>query len=723
LRHWKTRCWAAALAAVAGVLCFAPLFDLLAYEFCAVLAIVASFASAHLGSLYAQQNAKQDVRNGFLSAAAQHLLLLTVPLLFISLNALRVRNCNYLEGFELFLLLPCASSVCSTAVGYFCARRAPPRCWPTLAALAVIVVSLGWGLVRLFVSPALFGYDPFVGFFPGPLYDEDVGVSTTLVVYRGMNFAFVVAAIAWLAGAKGRAALCGAIGLTLFLLGDRLGFRTSHASLHEALPGRVESQHIILRYDSARLDRSNAEDLARDHEWRYTQVAREFGAAPHDKIVSYVFPSAQAKRRRIGAGNTSIANPWRREIFLNYQAPPHSVVRHELAHVIAGAVRDDWFRAPITNLGLIEGLATALENPVNDGLTLHQQAKALRELGHAPSLQHVFGLGLLSEAPARSYTAAGSVIRWLLETRGAAYVRAIYARGKIDDLATIENQWLRFLDSQVVNEEAVAALRERFRRPAIFRRTCAHEIAQLKLAAEQQTGSDRVETRRKIANFEPSDPAHAAALARALAANAEVSRAQHETLQVFVHPNTTASLRHEMHELVGDLAWKAGDLEGARAAYTQALQQASGEGSQRQVRAKLYALKQETTEPLYRRFFLQDGPRDATATAVLLREIADLKSDGFPLYLLGRQLMQHDQYDDALRYLTRAEDLGLPDTGFIRENRRLIFWAAWRLRHFDRATAAAERLLQLGTTPGQRLEATDMLDRIRWERTTRLTFR
>ena len=54
-------------------------------------------------------------------------------------------------------------------------------------------------------------------------------------------------------------------------------------------------------------------------------------------MTAFFFRDAADKKRLMGAGDTYIAKPWRREVYLQVAAYPHPVLGHELAHVIAGA--------------------------------------------------------------------------------------------------------------------------------------------------------------------------------------------------------------------------------------------------------------------------------------------------------------------------------------------------------------------------------------------------
>ena len=198
----------------------------------------------------------------------------------------------------------------------------------------------------------------------------------------------------------------------------------------------------------------------------------------------------------MGAGNTLYARPWTREIFVQSERFPSTRLRHEMAHVFAGAFGDPLFGVafawrwhgplPLPTLasGLVEGVAEAADYGADDDQsTIHQQAAAMIADGRAPPLQAVVGAGFSAQSGARAYTMAGSFCRFLLETRGAAPLRRLYrSAGDFTaaygvPLATLETEWRDFLARQPLDARDRARASEQFRRPAIFKKVCARELA------------------------------------------------------------------------------------------------------------------------------------------------------------------------------------------------------------------------------------------------------
>ena len=159
------------------------------------------------------------------------------------------------------------------------------------------------------------------------------------------------------------------------------------------------------------------------------------------------------------------------------------------------------------------------------------------EAGLAPPLAAVVGAGFTTLAGRRAYTIAGSFSAFLLATRGAEKLRALYrSAGNFTDvyrvpLADLEREWRQFLARQPLTTRERAHASEEFRRPAIFKRVCARELA-ARLAEARAIQRD--EPARAVAILEstcrddPDEPTYRLALAEALAlAGRARARAHH----------------------------------------------------------------------------------------------------------------------------------------------------------------------------------------------------
>jgi tetratricopeptide (TPR) repeat protein len=762
--------WAALLAGLAGVLCFVPLFDVLGYDFGFALGMAAAFACVDVGqgvasrtrAATAEAPEPRAVGRQVGTAVAISLGLLMTPLLLSLANGLRVRNCNLLAGLGFFALLPVGTALFAAPAGVLAGLLAPRR--GRLLAWALPAISLAWTGYRLYADPAVFAFDPFGGYFPGPIYDEALRPPLRLLHFRLTNLVWIGGAVTLAMATLGRgldprrwrrwplaaAVPLVAAGVVLFAQRGPLGFHIRRPDLEAALDRTMTTEHFVLRYASSEAKTpADLELQAEDLEFRYHQLVETLGVEPAGPVTVWEFPSAELKKELVGAGRTLYARPWTREIFFQSDRFPAGHLRHELAHVFAGAFGDRLFGIalawrwpwpiPTLAMGLVEGVAEAADASDPDGAsTIHQEAAAMIADGLAPPLSSVVGAGFTAQSGARAYTLAGSFTTFLLETRGAERLRALYrSAGNFGDVyrvpfATLEDEWRRFLAKQRLSESDKARASEHFRRPAIFKKVCARELA---ARVAEARGLERVEPARAVRLLEdtcrddPHEPTFRLELAQARAFAGD-QRASLEGLgRIAADADVTRPLHAAAASLAAEIHFHARDYVNAVAAQRRALELATEDGDLRLATVKLRALESASSRETLGRALFGDALGAAGADPVLmfhlLSEFARLHpTERLGPYLVGRQLLARAP-EQALPFLRRAcdddvapsprkrEADALPPL-FERECRRMVAEAAYRLGDFERARVALTRLAAEADDDAEQLRALDMRARVTW---------
>jgi len=763
--------WGAILAALALLLDFVPLFDLLGYDFSFAVGLCTALAAVDIGQgAVAAARASQE-REGEPApdlwrltgrALAGGLGVLIAPLLLSGLDMVRVRNCNVPAGLGFYALLPVGTALFAAPAGVLAGLCFTRR--GRLVAFLLPAVSVLWTLARLYEDPAVFAFDPFGGYFPGPIYDEALRPPLRLLLYRVANLVWIASALTFAAAALGRgrdprawrrpqlgiATALLAAGIALFASGGRLGFHIQRSDLARALPGERQTTHFVLHYDPA--EGYAPIDLAlmlEDLEFRYDQLHQRLGAEPRGAITVWEFPSAESKKALVGAGNTLFARPWTREIFVQGDRFPSVRLRHEMAHVFAGAFGDPLFGVslawrwhgpvPLPTLasGLVEGIAEAADAGADgEESTIHQEAAAMIAAGNAPPLESVMGAGFSAQSGARAYTIAGSFCRFLLEMRGAAAMQRLY-RSAGDfiaaygtPLATLEAQWRDYLAHQPLDAQDRARASEQFRRPAIFKKVCARELAARASQARllMPTAPERaVALLEQTCADDPHEPTYRLALGEAWAATGQLPRALEITTQLSADGDLTVPMRARVASLAGTLYFLSGDYANAEAAEQRVLKLAPDEGERRLGYSRLRALAQPNARQTLGRALYGDRAGvagDPVLVFFLINEFARLyPRERLGPYLIGRQLLLRDAAR-ALPYLQRAcgdgagatapaADEALP-ADFGRECRRMTADAAYRVGDFPRARAAAQALIASTDREAERASARDMIERIAW---------
>lgn len=758
LRTRRALVWAALLAAAAGVCAFVPLLDMLGFEFAFALGLVASFAAADLGAALVRQRAELSVLRAWVVGTLRVWCLLVPPLVIVAANGLRVPPCDFGHGLVFYALLPGLAVPLATAAGLvaqacFSGRRGAAAAW------LIVFASIALGIVRFYAAPPIFGYDPFAGFFPGSLYDEDIELGPAFWWARLYQGATAAAALAMLAAmradsgwrirmARPRLRLL-ALAVGLAGVATTLHFRAADCGFHvtaEALAERMaalETEHFVIYYPRGASFTAQMSAIAKEHEFRWHQVQVAFGVTPQRKITSFYFASAAEKMRWMGAENAYIAKPWRHEIYLSHEDFPHGSLRHEIAHVFAGEFGDALFHVSVKwwgwpparfNVGLIEGAAVAADWPGNGLLTPDAAAKAMLDLGFLPPLSTILAPGFFAFSTARSYTTAGSFCHFLLERYGAASFRALYAAGGTEadfqsiygrSLAALDAEWRDHLAATVLSDDEREIARERYRRQGIFDRPCPHTVARLQSEAQELLAGgepDRaIALLRRVCVEDPDEPVQQLALAGALERAGQVAEAERIERGLGADAALSAPLRaRALLRLLDLLALQDRRTEAAAIAVT-ANALPVEESFRRNLALRQLALSDASIAPPLYRYLFARGPRGAEPEPVALLErahavIAAAPNHGLGHYLAGRILSARAAFADAAIELAEAARLGLDDARLRRENDRLLVVAAYLTDQLDLARAAADRLTAAEEPLSVRLYGRDWLARIAFSR-------
>ena len=710
------------LGALGGLL---PLLEVPGYELAMGGAWIGLLLAAPLG--WAAAAAERGRPGGSPALAALAAALASTALLGLLFLAVAARAaigpCRALDGALFFpvLALPSAWLGVSIAVALS---------WPGRRGLLasgfplVLLASLGATLLEAWRGPAAFAADHLLGLWPGPLYDEALRIDARVLLFRAGTVALAVLLAAASAaaerrrtGRRGGAALAVAGLAVLAVVGARVVLRVEvldgdRDAIAAALGGLHHGAACTLVHP-AELKPPAVAALSAECEFHAADLATALGLPAPPHVTVFVHRTDEEKRRHVGAGATSFTKPWLREIHLTLAASPHPVLRHELVHAVAAALRPGVLGVParaglLVQAGLVEGLAVALELP-RGGWTLHEWTAALRDLGLAPDVASQLGpAGFWTSAPARAYTASGSLLAFLLERHGAAAVATLYRTGDFQGafgrpLGPLVAEWQDYLAALPRPPGLAAAARARFSRPALFAVPCAREVAALEASAWSEAGHGQVASAcaglRRVSTLTgrvgPLKTAgdllaRSGALEQAEATYLEASRAAGDS-----DPALSAALASAR----ADLAWRRGEPAAAAAGWLAARAGPLDRQDRRLLEAKLAALADPALSSAVRDWLL--GLADpAVALPALERFDHPLTA-----YLAARARLARGEVVEALPLLRRADGGPLPE--LLREEARILL-AETRCAGGERREGA------LGLA-ALRDEATTGVDRVRAE--------
>lgn len=742
--------FAAALAVLGPfAIGFLPLFDGPGYE-AALAAGLLLPTTASVATALDTVTASLDGRRAFARGITTGALLGVLGWLVTLVHGVRVGFCDAVEGSEMFLLGPgigaIMGGVWGAVSGLVAVRhgRSPGRIAVLLSALGPlggIVVSL-W---RFYTSPMVFAFDPFFGFFAGTLYDSVITGLGRLATYRvGTSFTIVFAGAALSLVRRSESgevafeyrreplliATIALVGSAAHVLsGPALGHYQTTRSIREALGHSTKYGRCELVYPSGTPE-IEARALARDCDGHLQQLERFFGVSGTPRVVAFLFAGTDQKGYLMGAATTYIAKPWRHEIYLQRSGFPHPVMRHELAHVVAGGFGRGPFHVsgPLAGIipdpGRIEGVAVA-GAPRDEDLSLDEWARAMRDLRLLPPLRKVFKLSFLGEPSSRAYVVAGAFVDWLRRDRGMDAVRRWYGGESLESaagapLSALEAAWNASLDRTAVGPDVLAVARARFDQPAIFGRRCPHVVDRLAGEAGAALGaSDTVRAEllyHALLALDPHDLGARFGLATCAEheGRADVARAAYD--RITRDQSVARTARTRATELLGDRALASGNLAEADRFYAEVATLVVDADRLRALDVKRFAAKSDeaTRRALIAQLFgdPQYGRDPNVAAAELGAWSSRDPSTGIPDYLLARIHFGSGRFDLASDSLERALARTLPIPSVLREALRLRMVLACALGDPARVQGSYARWSELpGPRESERRDLAEFVER------------
>jgi tetratricopeptide (TPR) repeat protein len=730
------RATALVVALLLGASGFLPQFGGPGYEAALVAGVVLPAASAIAAALAVASRpiAPSRALSENLASAA---LFAGIGFLLLLMHGLRVGFCDPGEGLWLFLLGPASGAligaVWGTLVGFAAARvkkRWQRRSLAVVLAIAGPLGGIAISLIRFYTSPMVFAFDPFFGYFSGPLYDTVIDPFFSLVTYRigsaaTLVFALVFAAHFALDGeSRPRPAWIGRPGLFLLGMGalagslihsasgPELGHYSTTRSIEEALGRKSSGKRCDVVYSSGILER-DLHLFVRDCDGQVVQLERYFGVRGPERIKVYLFASDAEKGRLMGASRTYIAKPWREEVYLQQSSYPHPVIRHELAHVIAGRFGEGPFKVagPLGGLipdpGRIEGIAAAAAPDEDEELTDLEWAAAMQRLDLLPELERLFRLGFLGQPSSRAYTVAGSFVNWFAEHFGMPKLRAWYGGAALPsltggkDLAELERAFLSDLKKVPLPEKALETARARFDRPAFFARHCPRIVDRLYGQAEQRLSvgdwKEAAERYREVLRLDEHHTGSRFGLANCAKRRGDEAEALKRFLELSTSKELSKIEQASALEAAGDLKFADREVNESEKLYAEASRVVFDEGRARTLDVKRWAregLAYESVATL----LVGDSELGASwdVAAPLLGIWGEREPDqGVSSYLIGRNLMLRGRYLEAAHHLGLALERNVPLASVRREALRNRLTAACALGDRQRARSVLDEVVKL----------------------------
>ncbi len=739
--------------AVGFVACFTPLLGVYGPESAILLALSLSPWAAALAARDARDAIGTGTETLLARAITRGWRLLLVPVLLIALNALRGKACDPLSGLRFIALGPLLGITLAAVLGTGIGSVLKTGRLPVVLAALLPLFEVARAAYDFAASPAIFAFGHFFGYFPGTFYDRQVDVPAAWLSHRLLGAAIACGVWALLSAGRdpetGRFAAArlaarplGVFVAALLALASALMVREAHALAHASSSasiaerlGQVVETKRCRAVVPREMPRGDAMRLAEDCEFRITQIERLLAVQEREHITAYFFRNANEKRTLMGAARVYIAKPWRREVYLQLGEFPHPVLAHELGHAVARLASSGPFGVPGRLFGLIpeptlvEGMAVALEPHARDELTPHQWAKAAQAEKLAPPLSSLLGVSFFGTNQALAYTLAGSFLRYVLDTKGPAVVRKVYALGSVEEalgqpFSVLEKDWKAFLANVPLPPRAAALARLRFERAGVFSQVCPHQIEELEGELSAAMGAGDLPSAagkcREVLAVDPKNTGTRATLAGVLARLGDERGADGELSKLEQPPRAPSPTLARARMAMADAAFARGQLAQAEAGYRALLDQPQPEPELRQLDVRLIAIAaSEPSRSLLRELLVGEpfrGGDNRTAMHVI-RDLREHRDDGLPLYLEARQLAAADRPDLAQRLLREALARGLPGARIRTEALKMQVRASYAAGSLSEAEAVASELERRDeATLAEQEEARDWRARVAFRR-------
>ncbi|MCP4197351.1 MAG: hypothetical protein GY762_09385 [Proteobacteria bacterium] len=717
--RWRLFLFWLSVVVVAGLIaCAIRPLKTLGYEYALFISLFSSLGAGHLAACYPARIRNQLARFPgarfpaivmAYRALTIALPLVILPLCIALLNGFIEPPCNQLEGFQFYLAMPVCSIVIAVTIGLVAGLVTPGAITASILWFILFAATFAGAIYSFYSTPAVYVFGPLFGYFPGVLYDELVHFEVRLVTYRVVTLVqstLLLAVMSWLLDPAtlklslrrffGRPKA----GLTSFVLliavalaylsGPYLGHRTTRENIEKSLNYTVSDGKLDLFFPSD----TNAQlvsSLFDDAVFSLHQVEQYLNLQANKQIAIFFFKNSDHKSAAMGAGKTSVAKPWRREIYVTIQKPPHTVLRHELVHALTARLGQGPFAVAgrlngyLPNPALIEGIAVAAGGPTSD-LTIHQWAAAMKKLELLPDLSSLFGLGFLGRNASSAYTAAGSFCDWIHGKFGAAALKQAYRTGSFEqathrNVDELEKGWHRFLNTTTLVDEDMAAARHRFDRPAPLKKVCVHEVARLIRKAGHYANMQQWDNALRLYTeaYEKSGGASHARMRRfyALVDSGKTASMKKEAMELLVNSSLNRVQKDAVQEVLADNDVTAARFQEAKRSYADLALTAPNENRRRtlEVKTHLADLEDNSLRPLFQVLARRPAPHGAWQIAAALTISAAAYShpdDPLFAYLLARQYFNARDYNNAIRWLEKATHLGLEKT-------TLSLWLAARM--------------------------------------------
>ncbi len=447
-----------------------------------------AFVASIVGCFWGAVTAIKRTSSGDFSPTVKivcYTLLIGLPPFLFSLFA----GCLTFDGFGFWVLLPVPSVFFGTGIARLVRELSFPKPLIFSITLLLILSVVGW-LVEFFTLPQVYFFNHVWGTWPGPIYDETLKVTDSLLFFRWITTLWIVLLWVlpnWNSSIQNKMITFLALASLLFcyLNLDEMGVITSRETLKERLAIHQKTQHFDLYFDESSFNEEETEYWSAKHEFHFQQIVEELNIdwPKNRKIESFIYANAWQKKKLVGAKFTSYVPIWLEQDQLHIAKQQlDGVLKHELVHAISKQFGNNLFNGS-WSIGMIEGVAEAIAADASRESTLDQIIAAEDSYPTPDQMKTALSnAGFYSSASSISYTTAGSFVRYLLNNYPVDNFKRAYPNNNFESaypvsFDTLVEEWHKQLDSVKVDSIDQQISEFIFSRRSLFQKKCPHAVS------------------------------------------------------------------------------------------------------------------------------------------------------------------------------------------------------------------------------------------------------
>lgn len=682
-----------------------PLIGTLGFEYSIIIAFCISFVTIFISAEYINLDLRKKYpkRKRYSDLISTcffiNFFILLIPFIVGLISSFIKSDCFIKEGIAFFLIITTITVFFASSLGLLIGYVFPKRGF-FVGSLCIILIII-YSLYLLYTEPPVFSYNHIYGLFPGPIYDRIILIDDRILTFRAATICwgiFFLLSLKLIHDYQFKYIGVGTIVLfviTATILSvykfyeSDLGIKYTRDYIQNSyFKDHYETEHFLIYFPMGTKVSKNIELIALDHEWQYSELTDYLKVKPKKKIVSYIYADEKARKKVIGAGDTTIANPIQSEIHLVYNYYPHPVLKHELTHVLSSEFGTRFLKIS-PKVGLIEGLAVAADWNNSDGFNPDEWSLAMLKSDNLLDIQQIIGLGFWRAPAQMSYTLMGSFVSYLINTYGIEKFKNVYRNGEFDvyekDLITLIIEWKDYLNAIEIADYVPLMSKHKFSTPSIFDDRCPRRSSYLADTgiSEFDRGNyyGAVNAFNEALKYNPSNSHNLESLAYAYFFNRDFSRLKTILDDRGDLPLITTNI---IQNVIGTYHWTKGDIEEGIDIFNDLSSKPLPIDIENELSIKLDSIGSGAAQ--------QEGIKQYYMTRDVLRRVSILENlihkfpeYAVPYYLLGRLFNNNWEFDIARDYLIRSELLGMPSEKLRLDNSRLLGISLYAGGDYDEA--------------------------------------